>query len=269
MTQAILPTAISDVQHQNALPAISYKGNPVITTEALAQAYGCTAKNIHMNFANNRERFKEGKHFYTLTNGDLKAFRDYTKNLGLVVPARSKHFTIYTEWGSLYHAKSIGTDQAWLVYEVLVETFFRVVKPEPQPALESAATPSTAEDRKPLRSLVFAWSKAAGVHIDTCWPQVKAHFQLSRLDDLPVEWIPDALAFVQAKIDALPKALPEPPKSSFDYWNESLEMHKRICYTATVALDFSTKTLNEARAALKHAERLVEEAGRRQRESPA
>lgn len=71
-------------------------------------------------------------------------------------------------------------------------------------------TPSTTADRVPLRSLVHAWSQVAGQPHQALWPQVKAHFQLSRIDDLPAEWIPDALAFVQSKIDALPKALPEP-----------------------------------------------------------
>jgi len=27
--------------------------------------------------------------------------------------------------GALYHAKSIGTDKAWEVYDMLVETYFR------------------------------------------------------------------------------------------------------------------------------------------------
>jgi|GEM_PF-2044971 len=88
-------------------------------------------------------------------------------------------------------------------------------------------TPSTADDRKPLRSLVFAWSRTAGVHIDTCWPQVKAHFQLTRLDDLPAEWIPDALAFVQGKIDEVPKALPE---SNVTLSREAMDylIHKKL-----------------------------------------
>lgn len=46
------------------------------------------------------------------------------------------------------------------------------------------------------------------------WPQVKAHFQLSRIDDLPESWIPDALAFVQGKIDQCGKALPSPTPST-------------------------------------------------------
>lgn len=46
------------------------------------------------------------------------------------------------------------------------------------------------------------------------WPQVKAHFQLERIDDLPEEWIPDALEWVQGKIDSLPPALPPTDKES-------------------------------------------------------
>lgn len=77
---------------------------------------------------------------------------------------------------------------------------------EERAALPSQSTLSTAEDRKPLRALVHAWAQVAGVHHAALWPQVKAHFQLSRIDDLPAEWIPDALAFVQGKIDELGKA---------------------------------------------------------------
>lgn len=86
-----------------------------------------------------------------------------------------------------------------------------------RPALESSAL-STPDDRAPLRSLVHAWSMASGLHHAALWPQVKAYFQLSRIEDLPIGWIPDALAFAQSKIDecqrgkqkALPPAEPTP-----------------------------------------------------------
>ena len=70
-----------------------------------------------------------------------------------------------------------------------------------------AITPSTTASRKPLRSLVNAWARLSGQHQETLWPQVKAHFQLERIDDLPEEWIPDALEWVQGKIDNLTPAL--------------------------------------------------------------
>lgn len=69
-------------------------------------------------------------------------------------------------------------------------------------------TPSSVADRKPLRALVGSWAKLSNAPFDACWNQLKAAFQLTSIRDLPQEWIPDALAWVQAKIDALPKALP-------------------------------------------------------------
>ncbi|GAB1254997.1 ORF6N domain-containing protein [Desulfovibrio falkowii] len=206
MSQAqLLPT----VSPSSSLPPLTYKGLPVVTTEMLAKAYGCTPKNIQMNFANNRERFTEGKHFFILTNGEVKSFRDCTKTFGSVVPARTRNLTLWLERGAARHAKMLNTDQAWDVFEMLEETFFRVVKPQP-----ATLTPSTADDRKPLRSLVHAWAQIAGTSHTALWPQVKAHFQLARIDDLPVEWIPDALAFVQGKIDAAGKALPAAPENT-------------------------------------------------------
>lgn len=211
MSQAqLLPT----VSPSSSLPPLTYKGLPVVTTEMLAKAYGCDTTSIKTNFNRNRERFVEGKHFFMLTNGDLRKFRDCvtncnaqndcTKTFGSVVPARTRNLTLWLERGAARHAKMLNTDQAWDVFEMLEETFFRVVKPQP-----STLTPSTADDRKPLRSLVAAWAQVSGTPHQALWPQVKAHFQLARIDDLPVEWIPDALAFVQGKIDAGQKALPE------------------------------------------------------------
>lgn len=76
--------------------------------------------------------------------------------------------------------------------------------------------PSTPDDRKPLRDMVNVWARLSGVHPSNLWPQVRARFQLGRIDDLPTNWLPDALAWVQGKIDELnqkPKAaLPAVPQ---------------------------------------------------------
>ena len=55
-----------------------------------------------------------------------------------------------------------------------------------------------------------------------CWNQLKAAFNLANIKELPQEWIPDALAWVQAKIDALPKALPPQP--------ERLPLYRNGCF---------------------------------------
>lgn len=83
-------------------------------------------------------------------------------------------------------------------------------------------TPSTTEDRKPLRALVGSWAKLSNSPFDACWNQLKAAFQIANIKELPQEWIPDALAWVQAKIDALPKALPPQP--------ERLPLYRNGCF---------------------------------------
>lgn len=84
-----------------------------------------------------------------------------------------------------------------------------------QTALSAAPGPdaslplSTTEDRKPLRALVGSWAKLANAPFDACWNQLKAAFQLATIRELPQAWLPDALAWVQEKIDALPAPLPQ------------------------------------------------------------
>lgn len=85
----------------------------------------------------------------------------------------------------------------------------------PGPEASAASLPlSTTEDRKPLRALVGSWAKLANAPFDACWNQLKAAFQLANIRELPQAWLPDALAWVQEKIDALPAPLPQAQASA-------------------------------------------------------
>lgn len=82
-------------------------------------------------------------------------------------------------------------------------------------------TPSTTEDRKPLRALVGSWAQVSGLPFAACWNQLKAAFNLANIKELPQEWIPDAIDWVQKRIDALPApapatALPSSPSAPTD-----------------------------------------------------
>lgn len=83
-------------------------------------------------------------------------------------------------------------------------------------------TPSSVADRKPLRALVGSWAKLSNAPFDACWNQLKAAFNLANIKELPQEWIPDAIQWVQARIDALPKALPPQP--------ERLPLYRNGCF---------------------------------------
>lgn len=196
-----------------SFPPLSYQGVPVLTTEMLAQAYEVEPYQIRQNFRNNRERFVEGKHFFHLSGNDLKEFKNCVENFYSVqLGKRAPSLTLWTERGAARNAKMLDSDRAWDVFELLEETFFRVVRsPSPTPddfTGTLSITPSTTEDRKPLRALVGSWAQVSGLPFAACWNQLKAAFNIANIKELPQEWIPDAIDWVQKRIDALPAPAP-------------------------------------------------------------
>lgn len=209
-----------------SFPPLSYQGVPVLTTEMLAQAYEVEPYQIRQNFRNNRERFIEGKHFFIITSGELKEFRLQVESFYSQISPKVRALTLWTERGAARNAKMLDSDRAWDVFELLEETFFRVVRPISSPTPDNfpgplSITPSTTEDRKPLRALVGSWAQVSGLPFAACWNQLKAAFNLANIKELPQEWIPDAIDWVQKRIDALPApapatALPSSPASPDD-----------------------------------------------------
>lgn len=106
----------------------------VLTTEQLAQAYGCTATNITTNFNRNRERFEVGKHFFCLEGADLQDFKNHLTNCNLVASNASRLY-LWTKRGAARHSKMLGTDKAWEVYDELEENYFNP-KQKPMTQLE-------------------------------------------------------------------------------------------------------------------------------------
>lgn len=107
----------------NALQVIEKDGQRVLTTKQLAESYETTEKVISNNFNRNKERYEEGKHYICLKGDDLKNFKGESSILGIA--NNVNQFYLWTERGTLLHAKSLNTDKAWEVYDYLVENYFR------------------------------------------------------------------------------------------------------------------------------------------------
>lgn len=108
----------------NQLQPIIQKGQRVLTTQQIAEAYGTVSKVINRNFQRNTERYTPGKHFIALTGDDLRNFK------GLRQSDESLKFVsvlyLWTEKGALLHAKSLNTEQAWNAYETLVDEYYTI-----------------------------------------------------------------------------------------------------------------------------------------------
>ena len=112
----------------NELTVLEHNSIRVMTTEQLAEAYGCAPKQIQQNFSNNRVRFIAGKHFFVLEGQDLQTFRLQVENIELQISPKTRHLYLWTERGAARHSKMFGTERAWDVFEQLEDSYFKVAK---------------------------------------------------------------------------------------------------------------------------------------------
>lgn len=105
------------------LKIAEYHNIRVLTTQQLAECYGTTTDTITKNFNRNKERYIGGKHFICLRGEELKEFK---ANGQIALLPNIHTLYLWTEKGAFLHAKSLNTDEAWDVYDRLVESYFRV-----------------------------------------------------------------------------------------------------------------------------------------------
>lgn len=222
---------MSQLSSSVSLPQIAHRGVPVVTTETLAQAYEVDAVSIRKNFSCNKERFTEGKHYYTLSGNDLREFKNrVTESNSVQIGKNSRSLTLWTERGAARHAKMLNSDRAWDVFELLEETFFAVVKtklPVEQPVTLNDELISASE-RAELKLIVDAKlstypAAVQGKARAEIWAKFNRHFRIAEYKQLPARLMPEAREFLLSvrvrAINAIPtaeSAIPAPalPPSS-------------------------------------------------------
>lgn len=202
-------------------PSIVYQDQPVITSDLLAKAYGTATKNIRQNFNNKKDRFTEGKHFFSLSGKEVKGLLSDVENFDVCLKPHlsGAKITLYTKRGAALHAKMLETDQAWEVYEGMVDFYFDALEgKQPATANVSPATPdvapprlATKEERKPLRDLVNAWVAISPQGYGAAFKQVNAVFGVQKIDQMTPEQVEAAMAWVKARIEEAHASRPQVP----------------------------------------------------------
>lgn len=114
------------------LQTIEVKGQRVLTTKQIAEAYGTEEDKIRWNYKYNKGKYKEGKHYILIQGEELRELKRECEFHTLLKQAKSVCF--WTEKGALLHAKSLNTDKAWEVYDHLVDFYFRAKEEKPETA---------------------------------------------------------------------------------------------------------------------------------------
>jgi len=132
-----------------------YQNQRILTTAQLAECYETSTDVISKNFNRNTERYQEGKHFYCLEGEALKGFLQSS-----ICPMRNENkirtLYLWTEKGALLHAKSLGTDKAWEVYDLLVETYFKVQQQIPKQMTQAEILAGLAQVNVEIEKKVVA-----------------------------------------------------------------------------------------------------------------
>lgn len=106
----------------NIIP-VKWKELRVLTSAQLAEAYGCSVKNISDNFNRAKEYFQEGVHYFCLTGTDLEQFKNCSEFFG-TVGARTRILYLWTYQGCVRHCKMINTTKAWEMFDKLEKNYF-------------------------------------------------------------------------------------------------------------------------------------------------
>ncbi|MBS4191779.1 ORF6N domain-containing protein [Bacillus sp. FJAT-49705] len=108
------------------IQVIEREGMRVLTTTQLAQSFNVDSKIINRNYQRNRERYEQGKHFFSLAGEQLKEFKALRQNDVSLKFASILY--LWTEKGAWMLAKSLNNDKAWQAYELLVDSYFNITK---------------------------------------------------------------------------------------------------------------------------------------------
>lgn len=204
------------------LTPITYQNSPWIRAAELARAlgYSDTRKITHLYERNADEFTPEMTQVIEISDVPEMGTLENLKHKARIFSLRGCHLV------AMFARTPVAKAFRRWVLDVLdkLDAEQHAASPSPTPddfTGTLSITPSTTEDRKPLRALVGSWAQVSGLPFAACWNQLKAAFNLANIKELPQEWIPDAIDWVQKRIDALPApapatALPASPSSPTD-----------------------------------------------------
>lgn len=106
------------------VPILEWQGQRVITTTQLADVYETDVNNVQMNYANNKENFKEEEHYFYLTGEELRIFKNSLPNdIGEPMKFIPKLY-LWTRQGASRHCKILDTPKAWQQFDRLEDSYY-------------------------------------------------------------------------------------------------------------------------------------------------
>lgn len=207
------------------LHVIEHANHRVLTTHQLAEAYGSAAKTVTRNFQRNQQHFQHGIHYFSLSGEELKQFKGERQN-----DANLKFVSVlylWTEKGAFLLAKSLNTDRAWHAYNMLIDSYYKILESPPKlsqaqtlaisyeqflllegrvEALEQAVKSATlhsgeqARIRKAVGARIYELSEKQGARqalFRAIYAAIKERYNVCSYRDIKQYQLQDALRFIE------------------------------------------------------------------------
>lgn len=109
------------------IPILEYRKQRVVTLAMIDQVHRRLDGTARKRFNDNRNRFKEGKHFFELSTSEIRKYFPETKSeiRTYFRVGQGGKLILITESGYLLLVKSFTDDLAWEVQDQLVDSYFR------------------------------------------------------------------------------------------------------------------------------------------------
>ena len=127
------------MQVENLLP-VEYRGERVLSTRQIADAYNCSPYCIRTNFCANKQQFQEGIHYFRIEGAALKEFKQYVgevmakigdiRNAYAPCTRLASSLILWTKRGAIRLCKLVNTQEAWDMFNILEENYFKTENPE-------------------------------------------------------------------------------------------------------------------------------------------
>ncbi|MCG9107001.1 ORF6N domain-containing protein [Laribacter hongkongensis] len=126
------PALIIDMGNGLEIPQVLYKGQPVLTARAIAEALGCSLGAVHTNFSANRAHYSEGEDYFKLSVAEAKALGlpspKVKSDSGILSLKFFKYggsgIVLFTRRGLAKLSKSVGTPEAWAMMDTFIDAYF-------------------------------------------------------------------------------------------------------------------------------------------------
>ena len=108
------------------IPILEYKDQRVITLAMMDKLHHGPEGTAGRNFMENKNKLEEGKHYFRLSNQDIKEFDEFHRT---VISSNPQGVIVITERGYSMLVKSFTDEFAWEVQDQLVDGYFDSKKP--------------------------------------------------------------------------------------------------------------------------------------------